>query len=34
MGFSDEETILSMLSQCNGNVNLVIERLFASLGSQ
>jgi hypothetical protein len=30
MGFSDDETILSMLAECNGNVALVIERLFAS----
>jgi hypothetical protein len=28
MGFSDEETILAMLEQANGNVNLVLERLF------
>ena len=28
MGFSDEETILQILVQCNGNVNLTIERLF------
>ena len=34
MGFTDEETILGMLAQCQGNVNLVIERLFAGLGQQ
>lgn len=34
MGFTDEETILQMLEQCGGNVNLTIERLFAFLGSQ
>lgn len=28
MGFNDEETILAMLEQANGNVNLVLERLF------
>ena len=34
MGFTDEETILKMLQECQGNVNLVIERLFAGLGQQ
>ena len=34
MGFSDEETNLQMLQQCNGNVNLAIERLFAFMGNQ
>lgn len=33
MGFNDEETILQMLQQTNGNVNLAIERLFAYLGN-
>ena len=28
MGFNDDETILAMLEQANGNVNLVLERLF------
>jgi ubiquilin len=28
MGFNDEETILAMLDQASGNVNLVLERLF------
>jgi len=28
MGFNDEATILGMLEQANGNVNLVLERLF------
>jgi len=28
MGFTDEETILAMLEQASGNVNLVLERLF------
>jgi len=28
MGFADEETILAMLEQASGNVNLVLERLF------
>jgi ubiquilin len=28
MGFIDEEKVLSMLAQCNGNVNLTLERLF------
>ena len=32
MGFNDEDTILSILEQTNGNVNLAIERLFSSLG--
>ena len=32
MGFNDEETILQMLAEPNGNVNLAIERLFAHLG--
>lgn len=34
MGFTDEETNLQMLQQCNGNVNLAIERLFAFMGNQ
>ena len=33
MGFNDEETILQMLQQTNGNVNLAIERLFSYLGN-
>ena len=33
MGFSDEATNLQILEQCNGNVNLAIERLFAILGN-
>lgn len=33
MGFTNEETNLQMLQQCNGNVNLAIERLFATMGS-
>lgn len=28
MGFTDEETILSVLKDSNGNVNLALERLF------
>jgi len=28
MGFIDEEKVLSMLEQCNGNVNIALERLF------
>ena len=32
MGFNDEETILQMLQETNGNVNLAIERLFSHLG--
>lgn len=32
MGFHDEETILQMLVQCNGNVSLALERLFTLLG--
>lgn len=28
MGFHDEETVLQMLAQTNGNVNLALERLF------
>lgn len=31
MGFNDEELILQMLVQTNGNVNLALEKLFASL---
>jgi ubiquilin len=31
MGFNDEELILQMLKQTNGNVNLALERLFSSL---
>jgi hypothetical protein len=31
MGFNDEEVILQMLTACNGNVNLALERLFTSL---
>ena len=34
MGFTDEDTNLQMLEQCNGNVNLAIERLFAFMGNQ
>ena len=33
MGFTDEETILQILTQTNGNVNLAMEILFSSLGS-
>ena len=29
MGFTDEETILRLLEQCNGNVAIVMDRLFA-----
>ncbi len=32
MGFHDEETILQILAQTNGNVNLAMEILFSSLG--
>ena len=32
MGFNDEDTILQILEQTGGNVNLAIERLFSSLG--
>ncbi len=32
MGFVDEETILQILVQTNGNVNLAMEILFSSLG--
>jgi hypothetical protein len=32
MGFNDEETILQILTQTNGNVNLTMEILFTSLG--
>ena len=31
MGFNDEDLILQMLKQTNGNVNLALERLFSSL---
>ena len=31
MGFNDEETILVMLEQVGGNVNLVLERLNVSI---
>lgn len=31
MGFNDEETILQILVQSNGNVNIALERLFTSL---
>jgi ubiquilin len=31
MGFNDDELILQMLVQTNGNVNLALERLFTSL---
>ena len=34
MGFTDEQQNLTVLQQCNGNVNLAIERLFASMGNQ
>lgn len=30
MGFNDDATILAMLEQANGNVNLFLERLFQS----
>ena len=33
MGFNDEETILQILVQTNGNVNLAMELLFTSLGN-
>jgi len=33
MGFTDEATILQLLQQCNGNVNIVMERLFSGLGN-
>ena len=33
MGFTDEATNAQMLEQCNGNVNMAIERLFAVLGN-
>ena len=29
MGFVDEATNISVLQQCNGNVNMAIERLFS-----
>jgi hypothetical protein len=29
MGFTDEETILQMLEQAGGNVNVVLDRLFS-----
>lgn len=32
MGFNDEETILQILVQTNGNVNLALEILFSQLG--
>jgi len=32
MGFTDEETILNILTQTNGNVNIALERLFGMLG--
>ena len=32
MGFNDEEVILQILQQTNGNVNLALENLFSSLG--
>jgi len=31
MGFGDEENNLVILQQCNGNVNMAIERLFATM---
>lgn len=34
MGFTDEETILNILQQTNGNVNIALERLFGMLGQQ
>jgi hypothetical protein len=34
MGFTDEETILNILGQTNGNVNIALERLFGMLGQQ
>ena len=33
MGFTDEETILSILEQTNGNVQVALERLFTMLGN-
>ena len=33
MGFNDEEVILQILQQTNGNVNLALENLFSSLGN-
>ena len=33
MGFHDEETILQILQQSHGNVNLALEVLFNTLGS-
>jgi len=32
MGFHDEETILQILTQTNGNVNMAMEILFSQLG--
>jgi ubiquilin len=32
MGFHDEETILQILTQTDGNVNLTMQSLFSSLG--
>ena len=34
MGFHDEEQILKALEECNGNVQLAIEKIFTQLGSQ
>ena len=31
MGFIDEETILQILQQTNGNVNLALEILFSKI---
>jgi len=31
MGFNDEEVILKMLEDCNGNVNLALEKLFNTI---
>jgi len=32
MGFVDEETVLQILVQTNGNVNLALEILFNTVG--
>jgi hypothetical protein len=32
MGFIDETTNLDVLKQCNGNVNIAIERMLNMLG--
>jgi hypothetical protein len=33
MGFTDEETVLKILEDCNGNVNIALERMFSGLGN-